>query len=139
MDRSYLQAIGTGAAVHFEAPSASRPDQWAEFHVYPHEGGVEVYFADISTRKNAEESLKRALADVERAKLSADGARAAAEEANRAKDHFLAVLSHELRTPLSPVLMNVSLLEADETLSPRARKFVDVIRRNVLTRIAAHR
>ncbi len=130
--RSYLQAIGTGAAVHFEAPSASRPDQWAEFHAYPHEGGVEVYFADISTRKNAEESLKRALADVERAKLSADGARAAAEQANRAKDRFLAVLSHELRTPLSPVLMNVSLLEADEALSPRARKFIDVIRRNVL-------
>ena len=129
--RSLAQAIGTGSAVHFEAPSASRPGQWAEFHAYPHEGGVEVYFADISTRKNAEASLKRALADVERAKLSAEGARAAAEEANRAKDHFLAVLSHELRTPLSPVLMNVSLLEADHTLSPRARRFLDVIRRNI--------
>ena len=31
-------------------------------------------------------------------------AKLAAEKANEAKDHFLAILSHELRTPLTPVL-----------------------------------
>src|SRR5438552_3450613 len=47
-----------------------------------------------------------------------DHAREAAEEANKAKDDFLAALSHELRTPLTPVLMTVTALEADASLPP---------------------
>ncbi|RPH57163.1 MAG: PAS domain S-box protein, partial [Acidobacteria bacterium] len=129
--RSFVEASGTRAAVHFEARSTFRPEYWSELHVYPRDGGVEVYFSDISERKKAEESLKLALIDLEAAKLSAERAKAAAEEASHAKDHFLAVLSHELRTPLSPVLTGVSLLDADDSLSPRARGVVDVIRRNV--------
>ena len=39
------------------------------------------------------------------------------EAANKAKDHFLAVLSHELRTPLTPVLATVAMLENDENTS----------------------
>ena len=47
------------------------------------------------------------------AKTSAEHAKATAEAANAAKDHFLAVLSHELRTPLTPVLAAVSMLQGD--------------------------
>jgi signal transduction histidine kinase/ActR/RegA family two-component response regulator len=65
------------------------------------------------------------------AKLSAERARGTAEEASRAKDHFLAVLSHELRTPLTPVLNGIELLERDGTLSGEARHHLEVIRRNV--------
>ena len=39
-------------------------------------------------------------------------ARAEAEQANRSKDEFLAVLSHELRTPLTAMLGWVKLLRA---------------------------
>jgi len=49
---------------------------------------------------------------IERARLydEAVAARADAEEANRAKDEFLAMLGHELRNPLSPILTAVQLM-----------------------------
>jgi signal transduction histidine kinase len=74
-------------------------------------------FRDITERKEAERSLERA--------------RQQAEEANRAKDRFLATLSHELRTPLTPVLMSVAMLRHDQSLSDAARAELEVIQRNV--------
>jgi two-component system CheB/CheR fusion protein len=51
-------------------------------------------------------------------------AKAAAEEAHRAKDEFLAMLSHELRTPLTPARALVQLLERDKSLAPEHRAMV---------------
>ena len=42
----------------------------------------------------------------------ADSARREAEEANRTKDQFLAVLGHELRNPLAPALTALELMKA---------------------------
>jgi PAS domain S-box-containing protein len=58
-------------------------------------------------------------------------ARRSAEQANSAKDQFLAVLSHELRTPLTPVLNGIALLEKDRTLPERARDYLEMFRRNI--------
>ncbi|NLT67493.1 MAG: PAS domain S-box protein [Acidobacteria bacterium] len=79
---------------------------------------------DITERKNYEEQLKVA-------REYAEQARAVAEKANRAKDHFLAVLSHELRTPLTPVMMGVSLLQRTPGLEPAMHETLEMIRNNV--------
>jgi signal transduction histidine kinase/ActR/RegA family two-component response regulator len=55
----------------------------------------------------------------------------AAEQANKAKDDFLAVLSHELRTPLTPALAAASYLAEHEDLSPELREEVNAIRSSV--------
>lgn len=72
---------------------------------------------DITERTQAEKSLRRAMAEIERSSC--------------AKDEFLAALSHELRTPLTPVLMTAASLESDTCLSEDVRSQLGVIRRNV--------
>ncbi|HSK11264.1 MAG TPA: PAS domain S-box protein [Vicinamibacterales bacterium] len=84
------------------------------------DGSVRQYlgsFLDVTERKRAEEAL--------------EAAKQAAEEANHAKDHFLAVLSHELRTPLTPAVAAVSMLQNDPCLDERTQESLEVIRRNV--------
>lgn len=57
-------------------------------------------------------------------------ARQSAEQANAAKDRFLATLSHELRTPLMPVLGAVSLLQKRADIPNDVREALSMIRRN---------
>jgi PAS domain S-box-containing protein len=72
---------------------------------------------DVTDRRRNEERLH--------------AARAQAEEANAAKDRFLAVLSHELRTPLTPVLLAAQSLAKAPGLSPDQRRQLAMIERNV--------
>jgi len=88
---------------------------------------LEELAADLSlgiTRIRSVEALRRSEEAFRQAKAEAD-------QANRAKDHFLAVLSHELRTPLTPVLTTAQVMEADPRLGGEHREAVTMIRRNV--------
>lgn len=71
--------------------------------------------AEVATRRRVEDELRRERAALEervrertdelaRATATAEAAHAAADEANKLKDHFLAKVSHELRTPLQSTL-----------------------------------
>ena len=74
-------------------------------------------FRNVTERKRAEENL--------------EAAKIAAENANQAKDDFLASLSHELRTPLTPAMVAASYLAENEDLPPEFREDVIAIWRNV--------
>jgi len=69
---------------------------------------------DLTERKRSEE---------ERA------ARLAAEQANRTKDQFLAMLSHEMRNPLAPIVTALQLIKLRG--DPRSAKEYQIIERQV--------
>jgi PAS domain S-box-containing protein len=52
----YHEAAESGTSVHFEEFYAPL-GHWAEVHAYPSDGGLAVYFRDISERKRTEEAL----------------------------------------------------------------------------------
>ena len=69
--------------------------------------------------------------DAARSYQAEQQARAAAEQANKAKDLFLAALSHELRTPLTPVLAILSSLRENAALPPAIAEDLETVRRNI--------
>jgi signal transduction histidine kinase len=80
-----------------------------------------------------EEIGRRAGLAVDNARLyrQLEHAKAAAEDTNRAKDEFLAVLSHELRTPLNAVGGWIQILGEGTLQGPHAERAIETVQRNV--------
>ncbi|MCX6032718.1 MAG: response regulator, partial [Chloroflexi bacterium] len=87
---------------------------------------------DITARKQAEQALSAANADLEQAVQRAQELAVAADAANRAKSEFLANMSHEIRTPMNAIVGMTSLM-LDTAMNADQREFVETIRASVDT------
>jgi PAS domain S-box-containing protein len=131
--RKWLGAVHGGAADHrheLRLRSSEGAYRWFDMRIAPvrdASGGVGKWFAsctDIQSQREAIDERERLLA-------AEQAARQTAEEANRAKDRFLAMLSHELRTPLTPVLAGARVLEMMSGLPESAQSSIRMICRNI--------
>ncbi len=93
-------------------------------------------FRDQTRELRATKALEQSQAELRTALQETERARAEAEAANRAKDHFLAVLSHELRTPLTPIIMALDSLARRVDLPAAVQRAHGMIERNV--KLEAH-
>lgn len=76
---------------------------------------------DITNRRRVERDMAKLFAEV--------------QQANRAKDDFLAVLSHELRTPLNAMLGWVRMLRRTEMTAEKRGHALEVIERNTIAQM----
>jgi len=122
----YGKVVLTGEAVRF-VDGSDAMNRW--FDVYAsHVGDADsrrfaILFTDITERRKIENEREQLLA-------SEQQAREIAEEANHAKDEFIALVSHELRSPLNAMLGWTRILQNQNPDEETKNHALDIIVRN---------
>jgi two-component system CheB/CheR fusion protein len=117
LETMVLDAVASNTPIEREVKDAA--GRWQLQRIRPYRtadnqvAGAVLLMFDIDDRKRADVALREA--------------RDLAEEANRAKDVFLAMLSHELRTPLSAILGWAQLLRSEKLDPAKALEAADAI------------
>ncbi len=75
------------------------------------------------------DSHRQTDAALQSAKLLAERAKQAADQANQAKSRYISAISHELRTPLNSILGYAQLMGEDASIPPHRKQAVNVIKR----------
>ena len=94
--------------------------------------GALTFISAESARHYTDDDLALATELARRAALAIDNARLyrRAQEANRAKDEFLATLSHELRTPLTPIIGWVHMISTGQLAEADITQGLTIIGKN---------
>ena len=117
LEAMVLDAVASNRPIEREVKDAT--GRWQLQRIRPYRtadneiSGAILLMFDIDDRKRADIAMREA--------------RDVAEEANRAKDLFLAMLSHELRTPLSAILGWAHLLRSEKLDPAKALEAADAI------------
>ena len=121
--REFVRALGITAAC--VVPLVARGRTIGAMAVLQAESGRRISADDGALIH--EVALRAALAlDNVRLLAQARAAQKAAEDANQAKDEFLAMLGHELRNPLAPMALALQLMQRrDAQAFPRERQIID--------------
>jgi PAS domain S-box-containing protein len=107
----FQRAMQERTMVEIEGPGIAADRRELSHRVYPAaDGGLSVFFQDITARRKTEEILK---------------------EADRRKDEFLATLAHELRNPLAPIRQATAIADSDRATETQRGWAHSVIRRQV--------
>ncbi len=105
------------------SPTSSRVVEVNELHAALHAAGEQLLQSQ-AYRKQSEAERQALLESEQRARVMA-------EQQNRAKDQFLAMLGHELRNPLAPISTAAQLLKLAPGDPTRVRYASEVISRQV--------
>jgi two-component system CheB/CheR fusion protein len=120
LDRQIADVVET--LVVRESEVQDRGGRWYRLQIRPYK-----------TTDNRIDGAILSLVDIHAMRLAvgeAEQARGDAEQANRAKDQFLAVLSHELRTPLTSIFLHAQLLHTREMDGGKIKRAGESIERS---------
>jgi len=122
LDTEFGRATSGRQAVSFEA-MAGAGERWLQFHCYPSDDGLSVYFHDITDRHELQLRREQLLA-------AEQAARSASEHAAHAKEQFIAAVSHELRTPLAAIVGWANVLSQPGIDAGTQQRGIQAIARN---------